>query len=83
MVLIRYFAAARSATGVASETIDESVGARNLDDVLTLAVRRHGPDLARVLVGCSFLVDGISVRDRGTVLEPDCTLDVLPPFAGG
>jgi molybdopterin synthase sulfur carrier subunit len=32
---------------------------------------------------CSFLCDGIAVRDAGMALAPGQTVDVLPPFAGG
>jgi sulfur-carrier protein len=36
-----------------------------------------------VLVRCSFLCDGVAVRDRAQPLRPGTTIDVLPPFAGG
>ena len=39
--------------------------------------------MAFVLQKCSFLCDGVAVRDLSTVLRPHQTLDVLPPFAGG
>jgi molybdopterin synthase sulfur carrier subunit len=32
---------------------------------------------------CSYLCDGIAVRDLGMTLSDAATLDVLPPFAGG
>ena len=40
-------------------------------------------ELAAVLDRCSFLCDGIAVRDAGKTLETNQTVDVLPPFAGG
>lgn len=36
-----------------------------------------------VLLKCSYLCDGVAVRDKETVLRGGQTLDVLPPFAGG
>jgi len=40
-------------------------------------------ELALVLQKCSYLCDGLAVRDKSAVLRPHQTLDVLPPFAGG
>ena len=53
-----------------------------VDDLVTGLGERNG-DLARVLLRCSFLLDGIAVRDRGQSLKAGNTVDVLPPFAGG
>lgn len=39
--------------------------------------------MARVLPRCSFLVEGVAVRDRAVGLTAGATVDVLPPFAGG
>jgi hypothetical protein len=39
--------------------------------------------MALVLQKCSYLCDGVAVRDRSASLRPHQTLDVLPPFAGG
>ena len=46
-----------------------------------LSARDHG--LARVLLRCSYLCDGIAIRDPSIVLNVGQTLDVSPPFAGG
>jgi molybdopterin converting factor small subunit len=46
-----------------------------------LAVR--GSSLASVLSRCSYLCDGVVVRDETTALRPGDTIDVLPPFSGG
>jgi len=40
-------------------------------------------ELALVLQKCSYLCDGVAVRDQTLALLPHQTLDVLPPFAGG
>jgi molybdopterin synthase sulfur carrier subunit len=78
-VTVRYFAGARAAAGVDTETRD----ARSLDDLVEQIVAAHGQKLERVLTACSFLVDGTSTRDRALVLSPGAVVDVLPPFAGG
>jgi molybdopterin synthase sulfur carrier subunit len=39
--------------------------------------------VAVVLDRCSFLCDGIAVRDVRRPLQTNQTVDVLPPFAGG
>jgi molybdopterin converting factor small subunit len=81
-VTVRYWAAAKAAAGVAEEPYEAATLAEALD-----AVReRHPGELARVLLRCSFLVDGDPVGTRGheTVrLADGGTVEVLPPFAGG
>ena len=78
---VRYFAAARAAAGAESETLTLRPGATVAELVGDLAVR--GPRLAAVLSRCSYLCDGIAVRDDTTALRSGVTIDVLPPFAGG
>jgi molybdopterin converting factor small subunit len=79
MVLVRYFAGARAAAGVA----EEKIAASTLDALLDALREAHGDRLSHVLAGCSFLVDGLACRDRSAPLSPDAVVDVLPPFAGG
>jgi molybdopterin converting factor small subunit len=79
MPTVRYFAGARAASGVDTETRE----AASLDELVGQIVAAHGERLARVLTACSFLVDGTQTRDRSTPLAPASTVDVLPPFAGG
>lgn len=80
-VTVRYFAAARAAAGADSETVTLPPGAGVADLAETLA---HGNDrLATVLDRCSYLRDGIAVRDHTEALRAGETIDVLPPFAGG
>jgi molybdopterin synthase sulfur carrier subunit len=78
---IRYFGAARAAAGVESETVTVEGGT----SVADLAIRLGGqnPRLAAVLVRCSYLCDGVAVRDAATTMRTGQTIDVLPPFAGG
>ena len=79
VVTVRYFAGARAASGVDTETRT----AGTLDELVGQLVDTHGERLQRVLTACSFLVDGAQARDRETALSPGAVVDVLPPFAGG
>jgi molybdopterin synthase sulfur carrier subunit len=80
-VTVRYFAAARAAAGFDDEIIGLAPGTTVGGLVMTLGAR--DPELAKVLSRCSYLCDGIAVRDMGMTLGDAQTLDVLPPFAGG
>lgn len=80
-VTVRYFAAARAAAGVESETVSLRSGSTLAQLVENLANR--GTPLAAVLRRCSYLRDGFAVRDEATVLSAGDLVDVLPPFAGG
>jgi molybdopterin synthase sulfur carrier subunit len=77
-VQVRYFAAAKAATGVAGETRELPDGATIggfLDDL--------GSTSPAVFARCSFIVNGSATTDRARVLRNGDLLDVLPPFAGG
>ena len=77
-VQVRYFAAAKAATGVAEETRKLPAGATIggfLDDL--------GGTSPAVFARCSFIVNGTATTDRARVLDDGDRLDVLPPFAGG
>lgn len=78
---IRYFAAARAAAGAESETVILRRGTTVAELIERLAV--PGTRLGKVLSRCSYLCDGIAVRDETTALRSGDTIDVLPPFAGG
>ncbi|MFJ8542978.1 MoaD/ThiS family protein [Streptomyces sp. NPDC093586] len=81
-VTVRYWAAAKAAAGVAEEPYEAATLADALDAVRT----SHPGELTRVLLRCSFLVDGdpVGTRAHGTVrLTDGGTVEVLPPFAGG
>ncbi|GLE54017.1 MoaD/ThiS family protein [Mycobacterium montefiorense] len=80
-VTIRYFAAARAAAGAESQMVVLREGATMAELVEGLAV--PGTQLATVLSRCSYLCDGIAVRDETKALRSGNTIDVLPPFAGG
>ena len=78
---VRYFAAARAAANAETETLRVEPGTTVAALVERLGAR--SPELARVLQRCSFLCDGIAVRDVAINLIDGQTIDVLPPFAGG
>jgi sulfur-carrier protein len=80
-VTVRYFAAARAAAGAESESVVLRPGTTVAELVERLAV--PGSRLATVLTRCSYLCDGIAVRDETKALRSGNTIDVLPPFAGG
>lgn len=74
---VRLFAAAASAAGTPATTSD----AATLTALQSDLIERY-PDLAPVLLRCSFLVDGL-VTQHDVPLDGVATVDVLPPFAGG
>ncbi|WP_409330341.1 MoaD/ThiS family protein [Trujillonella humicola] len=78
-VTVRYFAGARAAAGVETETRT----AATLEELVRQMAGAHGERLERILTACSFLVDGAQARDPRTALAPGAVVDVLPPFAGG
>ena len=85
-VKVRYFAGARAAAGVAEETVQvarSAEGAPRASDVIEAVLARHGEQLAKVVPACSFLLDGVAVRDRSVEVGEGAEFDVLPPFAGG
>lgn len=82
MITVRFWASARAAAGVA----EEQRAATDLADLIGTLSREHGERLAAVLGCSSFLVDGVQVARRppaAVPLPPGCTVEVLPPFAGG
>jgi molybdopterin synthase sulfur carrier subunit len=85
VVVVRYWAAAKAAVGLAEEQFDAP---DDLGALLGAVLARHGADsrLAEVLGRCSYLVDEVSPGRRSpsqVPLAPGAVVDVLPPFAGG
>ena len=80
-VTVRFFAAARAAAGAETAVLTLTPGGTVHDAICELS--GQSDEMALVLRKCSFLCDGVAVRDRATVLHAHQTLDVLPPFAGG
>lgn len=83
---VHYWASARSAAGVASDTLEVD-GPLTLSEVIRRALELHpGTRLPDVLQVCSTLVGDrpVSTEDPGGVLvEPGSSVEFLPPFAGG
>jgi molybdopterin synthase sulfur carrier subunit len=79
MLLVRYYAGAAAAAG----RPEEKVEAADLPALRAILVERHGARMERILVASSLLVDGVAVRDDAAELRDGCTVEVLPPFAGG
>ena len=80
-VTVRYFAAARAAAGFEDEIVGVAQG--TTVGTLVQSLGERDAELAKVLSRCSYLCDGIAVRDFELTLKDDQTVDVLPPFAGG
>jgi sulfur-carrier protein len=80
MIQVRYFAGAREAAGVASDSLPGPTTAGGLRDELT---SRHGAGLGEVLPKCALLVAGVRADSDETPVPDGATVDVLPPFAGG
>jgi len=82
MALLRYWAGARAAAGVA----EEPVAAATLKEALDAARAPRDERFARVLSVCSFVVDEQPVGrtpHAEVPLASDAVIEVLPPFAGG
>lgn len=80
--VIRYWAAARAAAGVA----EEPYVAATLAEALRNAARARDSEFSRVLTRSSFLLNGQQVGNRphdSVELPENGVLEVLPPFAGG
>jgi molybdopterin converting factor small subunit len=80
-VTVRFFAAARAAAGTDIQTLTLRAGSTVADVICELSDQSE--KMALVLRKCSYLCDGVAVRNGGTVLRAGQVLDVLPPFAGG
>ena len=80
-VTVRFFAAARAAAGAESDLLTLGPDATVADMVSELCCRSD--ELAQVLRRCSYLCDGVAVRNQAIKLQSGQIVDVLPPFAGG
>jgi len=80
-VTVRFFAAAQHVAGTPAAELMLDPGATIADAIAELC--GQSDEMALLLQKCSYLCDGIAVRDPSVSLQPHQTLDVLPPFAGG
>lgn len=81
-VRVRYFAGARAAAGIQEETVRLS-GPSTAADLINAVLSLHDSDFANVVPACSFLLNGVAVRDHDVEVTDGSEFDVLPPFAGG
>jgi len=79
MTTLRFFAAARAAVGLDETTVT----ADSLDDALRQVEATDVDRWTALQERCSYLVDGVTTRDRSTSLAGVGVVDVMPPFAGG
>ena len=81
MVSLYYWAGARAAAGVDTESFSST----SVAEALRAAEAARDDRFSRVIKACSLLVDGVSVKsaDLDRVLVGPVRVDVLPPFAGG
>ena len=77
---ITYYAGAADAAGTNTTRLD--AGDLTVDELRSRLGAGREP-LAGALASCSLLVDGVPVRDGGTLVPAGARVDVLPPFAGG
>ncbi len=76
-------AAASAASASASASAPAPAPAATLGEALD-AVEAADPERwAALQERCSYLVDGVTTRDRATSLQGVALVDVMPPFAGG
>ncbi|MEI6252705.1 MAG: MoaD/ThiS family protein [Mycobacteriaceae bacterium] len=80
-ITVRFFAAAREAAGADTRVLRLREGSTVDDAIRELC--GQSDKMTLVLQKCSYLADGVAVRDRTAVLRAHQTFDVLPPFAGG
>jgi molybdopterin synthase sulfur carrier subunit len=87
MTTLRFFAAARAAVGVDEVEVDSGgaavLGGAVLGDALRAVDAADPARWSRLQERCSYLVDGVTTRDRTTSLAGVAVVDVMPPFAGG
>ena len=84
---LRFFAAARAAVGLDEQVVELPDDERATVGRLLAEVRpvegTSAADWRDVLLRCSFLVDGLTTRDREQLVAAGDVVDVMPPFAGG
>ena len=86
VILVRYWAAARSAAGTPEEEVDLAAPVTLAELVAEVARRHPGTRLPDVIAVCSVLVGDQPVASREpaeVVVPPGATVEFLPPFAGG
>ncbi|MET0934307.1 MAG: MoaD/ThiS family protein [Mycetocola sp.] len=82
---VRYFAAAAAGVGRTTDRreYEAAVTIGGVLDDVERSSKSADSRLGTVLGRCSFIVNGVTTRDRNRQLADGDQLDVLPPFAGG
>ena len=78
MVVLRLFAAARTAAGTTRDVLSGAT----VGEVLDTAVSRYGAEFAAVLPTCAVWVNG-DPADRTVAVTDADEVAVLPPVSGG
>lgn len=78
MAHVRFYAAARAASGIAQSEVTGQTLRELLENLIHLY-----PELGKVLPGCSFLLNGTACKDDFSAISNSDQIDVLPRFAGG
>ncbi|WP_315095356.1 MoaD/ThiS family protein [uncultured Cellulomonas sp.] len=73
MALVRYVATAAEAAGTAAEQVPAST----VGELRAQVLARHGGELAQLIGGCAFVVDGV-ISDDGARLGQSDVVDVVP-----
>jgi len=78
MAKVKLYAAARAAAG----TNELSIDAATLEELVAGLKVAH-PDLGRVLLQSTYLLNGTSCKELSTALSSNDQIDVMPRFDGG
>jgi sulfur-carrier protein len=78
MVTLNFYAAARAATGIAEDQFSPA----SLGEIISAATIKY-PQLAAILPGCSYLINGSASSQLEKEIASGDVVDVLPRFAGG
>lgn len=78
-VLVRYYAAVRHAVGITEEMMVTRTGLEGILDQLS----GRSDEISTLVGRCVFLADGCHIAPNNQPLPEGCTVDILPPFAGG
>lgn len=77
-ITVRFYAAARSAAGVAEMPATPSTVKE-----LVAQLRERSPELDRIIPQCSILINEVANHEPSAELLDGDVVDFLPPFAGG
>lgn len=85
-ITLRYWAAAKAATGIGEEVVETDVAVSLAALVAHVHAAHPSPRVREVVAVCSVLVDETPLGGRDPedlLVAPGGFVDFLPPFAGG